>query len=194
MMSIQSKLIAWAGALGLLAMLLAGAAFHFEARGRAAADVEWLAKMNSLRAAYAQKDAADQLRYQRIERETSEQHETELAALRRDRDIDRRRADAAGGLRIDARACAPAGSAGTTETAGAERRDEPASPATVRLPLQVENDLWAAADAADEVSAQLRACQGWIRSNGFYGTASDEKHELLGRMVAAQNNDGEAVK
>jgi hypothetical protein len=166
-----------------------GIAHHFKAAGRADADREWLAKMASVRAAYEQKDAADQLHYQQIERNTSEHHEQELAQLRIDRDADRAAVDHAGGLRISAPTCPAAGPAAGPEAAGASGRNE-TSPATVRLPQPVEDGLWRLADDADEVSAQLRACQGWIRSNNFYGTATDSNSQLLDKIAGDNNSSG----
>jgi hypothetical protein len=143
-----------------------------------------------VREAYEQKDAADQLHYQQIERTTSEHHEQELAQLRLERDADRAAVDNAGGLRISASACPAARPAAAPEAAGASGRNE-ASPATVRLPQSVEDGLWRLADDADEVSAQLRACQGWIRSNNFYGPVNDSNRQLLVK-IAGDNNSSEA--
>jgi len=109
-----------------------------------------------------------QKKYNTINRTLEENYETEIANLHRDRDADRAAADRAGGLRIAAPAC-PTGGAGTgTEAAGVGQRDETPA-ATVRLPQQIEDDLWAAANLADEVTETARACQAWIRANGFYG-------------------------
>lgn len=51
------------------------------------------------------------------------------------------------------------------ETASTERNNEAES---VRLPSRIENGLFDLARKADEVNAQLSACQAWIKSNGFY--------------------------
>lgn len=123
-----------------------------------------------------------------INLKVSQDHEEETATLRRERDADRAAFDRAGGLRIRTSAvCPAAGGAGSgPEAAGAGGRDE-ASATTVRLPLEVENDLWAIVNDADEVSGQLRACQSWIRMNGFYGQEAADSGQLLDRMIASPN-------
>lgn len=127
-------------------------------------------------------------KYININLKVSEDHEKELRTLRLARDADRRAIDRAGGLRISAAACHPA--AATAQTADAGQRDE-AGATTIRLPQQVENDLWALADDADEVSAQLRACQDWGRMHGFYGAETTESTVLIDRMIAAPNHPAE---
>jgi hypothetical protein len=199
-MDIRTRLIIVLAVVLALGALAAYGANHFEAKGRALERADWLAKQvreqQADAALVARHDAdmrAIEDKHQQIERTTSEKHEQELAQLRRERDADRRRADAAGGLRIPAPACPAGSTVAGTEAASAGGRDA-AGPGTVRLPQQVENDLWVIADDADEVSAQLRACQGWILANGFYGPQNSAWHELLGRIDAIGNQDsrGEA--
>lgn len=123
----------------------------------------------------------------------SEEHEKELVQLRLERDLDRLRIDRAGGLRIPAPACPsgrPVGGTAGAEAPGAGGRDE-AGAGTVRLPLETENSLWALVDDADEVSAQLRSCQQWIKRNGFYGPEPADSVQLLDRMIAAPNHPAE---
>lgn len=196
-MGIQTKLVLVLGAATVISLAGFGLANHFEARGRALERAGWVEKEAKERAADVQllrDHAADiqqlQDHFADIARKTSEDYETELAQLRLERDADRRRVDAAGGLRIPAPACAAGGAVAGPEAAGAGGRDE-ASASTVRLPEQVENDLWDIADTADQVSAQLRACQSWIRANGFYGPAPAVSTPLLDRMVSFKNHDGE---
>lgn len=105
--------------------------------------------------------------HQQVNEKVSTDHDQEIADLRAGRDADVRAAERRGGLRIPASVCR--GETGTgTEAARDGGRDE-AGAGTVRLPQQVETDLWALAGDADEVSAQLRACQSWIVNQGFYG-------------------------
>ncbi len=68
----------------------------------------------------------------------------------------------AGGLRF-AGTCEAAGPATTDGTGG---RDGAAA-GTVRLPDQVASDLFTLAGDADKVMEQARACQAWIREQGF---------------------------
>lgn len=123
--------------------------------------------------------------YRDINLKVSQDHENELQTLRLARDLDRAAIDRAGGLRIPAPAC-PDPAAAPAKTNGASGRDEVGT-GTVRLPREVENRLWALADDADEVSAQLRSCQAWIRDNGFYGPIPSDSTQLLDRMIAAPN-------
>jgi hypothetical protein len=193
-LDVRTKLILVLGAVVLASGAAAYGAHYFEQRGAMIERAGWLAKQvkeQAADAALVRKHEADMqaLRdhQQTIERQTSEKHETELAQLRRERDADRLAADRAGGLRIPAAACAADRAVAGTEAASAGGRDE-AGAGTIRLPVQIENDLWAIANDADEVSAQLRACQGWIRSNGFYGAADGESGALLDRIIPAQNS------
>lgn len=196
-MTIQSRLILIVGGITVAGLLALALANYYEGKGRALERGEWLAKelqRDQADRALERKHQADmdvlKQAQQAIERKTSEDHQTELAALRHDRAADRAAADRNGGLRIPAPSC-PAGVAvAGTEAAGAGGRDE-ASAGTIRLPHQVENNLWDIADAADEVSAQLRACQSWIRANGFYGPTPAETRALLDRMIAAPNQPTE---
>jgi len=66
------------------------------------------------------------------------------------------------GLRLPKTACERL--ATTAETASTSSSDEAES---VRLPARIENGLFDIARKADEVNAQLSACQAWIKSNGF---------------------------
>lgn len=66
------------------------------------------------------------------------------------------------GLRLPKIACER--SSTTAEAASTERSNEAQS---IRLPERIENGLFDIARKADEVNAQLSACQAWIKSNGF---------------------------
>lgn len=117
-------------------------------------------------------------------------HEKELVKVRTDAAADRADADRRGGLRIPAAACPASGAIAGTEATSASQRDD-AGTATVRLPIAVENGLWDLANDADAVSAQLRACQSWIKGNGFYGPVATENTSLLDRMIATTNDPAE---
>lgn len=108
-------------------------------------------------------------KHKKAEKETSDEHENELAKLRKERAADRADADRRGGLRIPAPACTGADKPVVgAETTSAIRRDEvPAG--TVRIPQPIEDGLWSIVNDADEIVEQARSCQAWIRKNGFYG-------------------------
>lgn len=119
-------------------------------------------------------------------------HENENTARRRAAADDRAAADARGGLRIPAPATVRDCPAAATEAADAGGPDEEAA-GTIRLPREIENDLWAAAEEADALSAQIRAMQEWLLLNGFYGTEPAEEQPLLDRMIADPNQTPEAT-
>lgn len=99
-------------------------------------------------------------------RKATENHEKALSNLDQKYAIEIAATRRAGGLRIPANVC-PAKAAGGEQTASAGRPDEGA--ATIQLPERVETDLYALTKRADEMAEQLRALQGWIVDNGFYG-------------------------
>lgn len=76
-----------------------------------------------------------------------------------------------GGLRIPASACKGSGlvqGSADAQATGTSQRDEEAT-STIALPEAIEHGLWSIVGQADEVTEQLRSCQGWIIDNGFYG-------------------------
>lgn len=188
------RLIVTAGALVVGGAIAWGVAHHFEDKGRQLERAVWLQKMADERAAdlvlerqHQEAIARLNLMHKQIERKTSENHIKELAQLHRERDADRIAVDRAGGLRVSAAGCArdPAPAAAASASPGG--RDE-AGAGTIRLPEQVEDGLWRLADDADEVSAQLRACQAWILDHGFYGQMAVDPGVLLDRMLASPNH------
>lgn len=193
-MTIQSRLILFVAVIVLAGLAALALASHYEGKGRTLERAEWLEKEGKrdladaalIRKHEAEMSALEQT-HRLIERKTTHDHQTELATLRSDRAADRAAADRAGGLRIPAPTCPAGSTVAGTEAPGAGGRDDAPGAGTVRLPHEVENDLWAIADDADEVSAQLRACQSWVRANGFYGPATTESGALLDRMIASPN-------
>ena len=67
------------------------------------------------------------------------------------------------GLRMPKNSCS--GLTTPAETTSSSRSDDGES---VRLPRPIEEGLFNLARQADEVNIQLRACQSWIKTNGFY--------------------------
>jgi hypothetical protein len=190
---IRTRLVLIAAGATLAGIAALALANHYEVKGRELERADWLAKelqRDQANAALERKHQAEMavltLTHQQIERKTTHDHQTELAALRRDRAADRAAADRNGGLRIPAPACPAGGAVARTETPGAGGRDETGA-RTVALPEQTQDDLWAIVNDADEVSAQLRACQSWVRANGFYGPPPAESGALLDRMIASPN-------
>jgi hypothetical protein len=188
MTSIQEKLIAGLAALVLMALACLGTFVYGVNHGQKIERAAWqkveLARKDAEAALVRANDAAItalHLQYEATNRKVSEDHEQELSDLRSGAAADRALVERAGGLRIARTVCnSPAA---TAETAGTGRRDAAAA-ATVRLPREVENDLWDLADAADQVTAQARACQAWIRKNGFYGPETPDDANLQGKIVA----------
>jgi len=176
MLSIREQLIVGLGALLLIVLVGFGIHAHGFHRGETVERAGWLKKevdrkdaIAELVRKHAEHDAALILEFNLKNVKVSDDHEKELAQVRADAAADRAAADRAGGLRIPRAICDR--SAAATETAGTGGRDETAA-ATVQLPREVEDGLWNLASAADEVTSQARACQSWIRANGFYGAGA----------------------
>lgn len=66
------------------------------------------------------------------------------------------------GLRLPKTACERSSSAAETASSSANNEAE-----SIRLPPRIEDGLFDLVRKADEVNAQLSACQAWIKSNGF---------------------------
>lgn len=99
--------------------------------------------------------------------EVSHEHQNVVAQLN-DQLVRARASQRSGGLRVPRSICAASGTAGP-EAAGAIGRDDGIA-GTVALPDRTAGDLLLLADEADRVTEVARACQNWIRKNGFYGT------------------------
>jgi len=117
-------------------------------------------------------------------RKASEDHAKELAAQKTAHAATVARTRAAGGLRIDRAACAakdPAAAqgpgagrpdgraAGAEPPPGSADRNLQAEVGSIRLPTEVENDLFDLVEDADKLATQLRNLQKWVRDNGHYG-------------------------
>lgn len=96
----------------------------------------------------------------------AKQHETALSKVHTDLAAARAESKRLGGLRIPVKACPTI--ATNAETTGTSEHHE-GSTTTIALPEPIEDGLWSIVGQADEVTEQLRACQGWIIDNGFYG-------------------------
>lgn len=106
-------------------------------------------------------------------RKASEEHEKALSDLRARYAADLAAVRAAGGLRIPATACAGTSAAEQGASPGGPHE---ASPGTIKLPDRIESDLFAMTKRADDLAEQLRALQGWVRDNGFYGGADGKEN------------------
>lgn len=95
----------------------------------------------------------------------AQDHERALLEIRTKYDADIAAARAAGGLRLPRSVCSASTGAQTTSPG---ERDADTS-GTVKLPDQVEAELFSEARRADEIVEQARSCQNWIRLNQFYG-------------------------
>ena len=194
--TIQARLVG--AAVAVLALLALAAALYFAgvSSGKQSVQSKWdadkLLAANVERALlrqHAEKVAALVEKHNSNNLKVSQYHEQELDALRRGHDADRAAVDRAGGLRISAAACRDLATG--SEAAGAIVADEGAA-ATIRLPREIENDLWNQAAACDALSAQVRGLHEWVRINGFYGSESGANPALLDRMIAAPNQTEES--
>lgn len=176
---IQAKLIALLAGVIVLSLACLWVAHYFEDRGRALERAVWVQKQAAWEADKLKLVADNEAKIAHTiadneakERKTSELHEQEVARIRDALDTARSDATHHGGLRISASVCTDARpAAGSTEAPGTSGRDA-LDPATVALPQGTQDSLWAIVNEAEGVASQLRACQGWIRLNGFYGEES----------------------
>lgn len=97
----------------------------------------------------------------------TQDHERALLEIRTKYDADIAAVRATGGLRLPRSICT--GSVATGAQAASPGERDAADSGTVKLPDQVETNLFSEARRADEIVEQLRSCQNWIRSNQFYG-------------------------
>lgn len=91
--------------------------------------------------------------YEKINKGTVENYETKLS------DLDRKYRNVRG-LRVSKAVCSSNGASTVAESSTGNNEAE-----SVRLPADVERSLYDLVRKADEVNAQLSACQGWIRAN-----------------------------
>jgi hypothetical protein len=105
-------------------------------------------------------------------RKATENHEKALAEVTEKYAADVADLKRRGGLRIPASICAARPAAAAGQAASAGRPDE-GSAETVQLPERIEDGLFKLSKRADDLAEQLRALQGWIRANGFYGEPDD---------------------
>lgn len=91
--------------------------------------------------------------HETINKGTVASYETKLS------DLDRKYRNVRG-LRVSKTVCSSNGTATSPESPGGNNEAE-----SVRLPADVERSLYDLVRKADEVNAQLSACQGWIRAN-----------------------------
>jgi hypothetical protein len=95
-------------------------------------------------------------------------HETALTKVRVDLTAARAESKRLGGLRIAVPSCPGDRTWAIAQATSTSQRDE-ATTTTIALPERIEEDLWTVVGHADEIVEQARACQAWIRDNGFYG-------------------------
>lgn len=99
--------------------------------------------------------------------QVSEDHEKAITEIQKKHDADLAAVRASGGLRLPRSVCNPAVT--RTEAPGDSGHHEDVAD-TIALPDKIANDLFDFAADADRTTEIARACQNWIRQNGFYGT------------------------
>lgn len=115
------------------------------------------------------REYADDIADQRTkERKAAQSYETALDSLDKAYRVRIADSDRRGGLRIAVPKSQCAGPAKAGEAAGPQLADEEAT-TLVRLPGDVERNLFALAASADKVVAQCQALQDWVIDNGLYG-------------------------
>ena len=145
--------------------------------GQAAAHKDWrkadAARVKVEQAAIAERNRKNDI--ERAEQQATNQkvivsYEKRIQTLQDQYADARAAADRAGGLRISRAVCSS--TAGPAEAASAGGADE-ATAGTLRLPRQIEDDLWRAALHSDEIVEQARALMAWIVEQGFAPKPSD---------------------
>ncbi len=101
--------------------------------------------------------------------EVSNAHETSVQVLNTALADARAVVSSHGGLRVAAGICA--GRTAPPASAASNSGHDAAVTATVALPDDVTNNLLQLASEADKVTEVARACQAWVRKQGFYGPA-----------------------
>lgn len=163
--------------IGLLSLLIAGSfisGHHIGAEGVQAAwdasKVEMIDAQSKLIATHAQ-EMEDLRKKQNLDNvQVSEDHQKAIDEITKKHDTDLAAVRAAGGLRIPRSICnGPADPGAETPSTSGPNAD---TAGTVTLPDKITNDLFDYAAEADQVTEQARACQSWIRKNGFYDSLS----------------------
>lgn len=167
----QILLIAKIGAVGLLIALVFGMGHRVGKNGVQAAwdsdKAQRIAATAALVEEHGKEITALRLKQDAVNLKVSDDHEIALQIMAKTYDERIAAVRASGGLRVTRSICAgPVGT--TTETASTGRRDADTA-GTVQLPTEIEQNLFSEARRADEIVEQVRSCQNWIRSQGFYG-------------------------
>lgn len=179
--------------LGALALLIA-AYFGGQYHGKKIESASWLAKEVVTQKKHEAELVAEFKRHVRAEdfnkakaRKAADNYEEIIAKQKVDSDVAVAAAKRSGGLRIPGSVC-PKGPARPTLAAGTGQPDvtagavlPPGSPdrnlseevGSIRLPTEIENDLFDLAEDADKLATQLRHLQKWVRDNGLYGPATE---------------------
>jgi hypothetical protein len=121
---------------------------------------------------HAQAMAQEVIKQTQVNIQNEKVHELKLSQVQADLAASRAESKRLGGLQFQARVdtnC-PATNA---QTASTGKRDE-TDTYTITLPEPIESGLWSIMGEADVLTEQLRSCQAWIKSNGFY-----EEKELI---------------
>lgn len=139
-----------------VASLTTGAVYgykHVKHLGYEEAQTEFAAALRAATKAHEDEIAKLNKMHETINKGVVESYETKLS------DLDRKYRTV-GGLRVSKAVCRPNGASPVTESASGNNETE-----SIRLPADVERSLYDIVRKADEVNAQLSACQGWIRAN-----------------------------
>lgn len=159
--------------IGAVAALLIAVWFHGRKVGENAVQADW----NASRLALADQTAklvlehslemdAVRKRQAAVSADISQDFERKLDEVGKLHAAELDRVRKSGGLRVPATICSSSTSTGT-QTASASGHHEESAP-TVTLSPEITEGLFDLVEEADQLTEQLRSCQGWIRRHGFY--------------------------
>lgn len=160
------------GKIGAVGVFVVGLYLTGHHMGAKAVQADWdrdkgqrIAMQDKLIAENDQRIMLLQQRFNETNVQVSTDHEQALQAIGKKYEADLAATRVTGGLRIPRTVCSA--SATDAKAAGDSGHNETTSP-TVALPDAITSDLFRLAHEADELTEQARACQGWLRQNGFY--------------------------
>lgn len=160
--------------IGFLVALLVGAFASGHRSGARGVQADWDSEKAQMIVARNQlilenqiHNAQVQAKHDEINIKVSEDHEKALNDQSKKYAVEIAAVRAAGGLRIPKSVC-NSNATGTETNSDGGHNDDVAG--TVQLPAEIERNLFSEAERADKIVEQARACQSWIRQNGFYET------------------------
>jgi hypothetical protein len=165
----------WLIAAVLMLGTATGAFFYGRSDGKAVESAAWLQEKQKIQTESAKlladtvaKNAIELQNQRDLAKKASDDYEAKILDI----DAQYKLVDHSRGLRIPiTNRCADASktsASGPSESHETTPNNVVSEPLTERIPAVTEERLYALAKLADELSAQLKALQEWVRANGLY--------------------------